>query len=343
MYLIDKYIHELQHNLPPKKREKVSKKIRAMIDGMLPEEYGEQDVIQVLNDLGNPVIVASKFGIRRMSLIGPRYYELYCALLKMIIPLAMIVSFITMLADTLLVVNLNQLMTDNMMYLLGVGVARVFFISMLVFCVITIILSVLERMTTAKGSLPLPIGKWTVDELRTTQLVTVKKKIKSFQIFGRLMFTALWLTIYFSASNLLGLYEYVSGELNLVMPIFNQASLMSWWVPIMVIVIMDVALSLYKLFEGQWTKKMVLFQLGHETVSTAILVLLLTRSTIFNKEFVMYMAGIFNTTSAQFMNNCIFWFIVVSILLSIRTIYKGWKKAQLPQVYYTVSERPQFM
>lgn len=154
----------------------------------------------------------------------------------------------------------------------------------------------------------------------------------------------LWATIYFNADHLLGIYEYVAGELSFVLPVLNQNVLMTWWMLITMIIMSEVALCMYKLFEGQWTKKVVLFQAGHEILTTAKIIFLFTRPTIFNKDFLVYMANAFNTTTERFVNNSIFWFLVLSILFSLLTVYDAWKKAQLPsQLYYKVNERVQFI
>ncbi|MBT2571018.1 hypothetical protein [Planococcus sp. ISL-110] len=59
MKLIELYIREVMRRLPEKKRDEVEVELRAMIGGMLPEDYSEQDAKNILSDLGHPLCGAA--------------------------------------------------------------------------------------------------------------------------------------------------------------------------------------------------------------------------------------------------------------------------------------------
>ena len=65
---------------------------------MLPDDYNEDDIKEALAKLGNPAVLASGYLDRPMHLIGPRYYEMYISLLKIILPIAIIISVISTVA-----------------------------------------------------------------------------------------------------------------------------------------------------------------------------------------------------------------------------------------------------
>ncbi len=88
MNLIDVYIHEVTRRLPEKSREDIALELRSTIEDMLPDDYTEKDVEEVLSKLGNPAVLASNYSEKPMHLIGPRYFDVYVTLLKMIIPIA---------------------------------------------------------------------------------------------------------------------------------------------------------------------------------------------------------------------------------------------------------------
>lgn len=346
MGLIDKYIHELQKHLPARKREKIGKEMRLMIERKLPEEFDAQDVKSILNEIGNPAKVAAQFGNRPMQLIGPRFYEMYSALLKMIVPLALVITVISVLGDYGMAGFQKSGNAGFVQMVLFEGWVRLFSIAMLGFCGLTILLAMLERVVPIKSLEPEieKLQEWTSNELENTQMISVKKQISKWHIFGRLLWTASWVMVYFYADKLFGVYELANGKLNFVMPALNPDVLNVLWIPIMLMVTMEAALCMYKLFEGQWTKKVAYLQVGYELITKAIAIFIVTRSLFFQPAFLTYMGNIFNTTTDQFRNSFIFWFIVVSAVVSILTVYDAWKKAQMAtRTAYPVNERVKFI
>src|SRR5699024_11974966 len=90
MDLIKIYINEVTRRLPEKYRSDIGLELRSTIEDMLPDDYNDDDIKHVLGELGNPATMASGYRDRPMHLIGPRYYDVYVTLLKMILPIAAI-------------------------------------------------------------------------------------------------------------------------------------------------------------------------------------------------------------------------------------------------------------
>ena len=99
MNLIEIYIQEVTRRLPEKSRKDIALELRSTIEDMLPDDYAEEDVKKALEKLGNPASLASGYRDRPMHLIGPRYYDLYVTLLKMILPIAGVIALISMIAS----------------------------------------------------------------------------------------------------------------------------------------------------------------------------------------------------------------------------------------------------
>lgn len=332
MRLIDKYIQELQRRLPAKKRENIGNEVRSTIEELLPEEYNEQDVKRVLNKLGNPAIVASKYSGRPMHLIGPRYYDLYQTLLKMIVPMSFIIAVISLISDYGFNVAGYIYTTDIVVTLIADVFISMLFVAMQVFCWFTIIVAMLERIRPSNRLEPVRTSfvEWTSEDLKSTQLIKLKKRIANSHIYWRVIWTSVWVMIYFNADRLLGIYEIKAGEINFVMPVLNQDVLSTWWMLIVLIISAEVALCIMKLLERQWTKKVAIFQAAYEILSTAILIFIITRPSFFREDFLAEMASLFNTTPYIFVNNFLFWFIVISIVASLLGILEARKKARLP-------------
>src|SRR5690606_39352035 len=97
MNLIDLYIGEVTRRLPEKNRQDIALELRSAIEDMLPEDPSEQDVKEVLAEMGNPAVLASGYRDKPMHLIGPRYFDLYISLLKLILPIAITVTLIVVI------------------------------------------------------------------------------------------------------------------------------------------------------------------------------------------------------------------------------------------------------
>ncbi len=96
MNLIDIYIQEVTRRLPEKNREDIALELRSTISDMLSDDYRDDDVKDVLEKLGNPAELASGYRDQPMHLIGPRYFDVYLSLLKMILPIAAVIALISM-------------------------------------------------------------------------------------------------------------------------------------------------------------------------------------------------------------------------------------------------------
>lgn len=99
MNVIEVYIDEVTRRLPEKNRQDIALELRSTIEDMLPDDYTKDDAHAVLEKLGNPAALASGYLDQPMHLIGPRYFDVYVSLLKMILPIAAAISLITVIAE----------------------------------------------------------------------------------------------------------------------------------------------------------------------------------------------------------------------------------------------------
>lgn len=155
MNLIDLYIQEVAKRLPEKNREDITLELRSTIDDMLPEDYNEKDVKSVLEKLGSPVSLANGYLDRPMHLIGPRYFDVYTTLLKMIIPIAAVIALISMVAENFIGYSGDQAVLNVIFQLIGKGIGEIFEVGLHVFFWLTLVFVILERTDTDKGIEPL--------------------------------------------------------------------------------------------------------------------------------------------------------------------------------------------
>ena len=89
MEIIERYIYAVTHRLPEKARADVELELRGLIEDLLEERVRgkavrEGDVEGVLMELGNPENLAEEYGGKPRYLIGPRLFDSYLKVLKIL-------------------------------------------------------------------------------------------------------------------------------------------------------------------------------------------------------------------------------------------------------------------
>lgn len=328
MNYIEVYIQEVTRRLPEKSREDIAMELRSTIEDSLPDEYSEEDVKRVLVNLGSPAALASGYRDRPMYLIGPRYYDVYVSLLKMILPIAFIISFISVIAQYFIGLQGNETILNEVIDLIGVGIARVLDVGMQTFFWVTIVFAVMERTDKGKDGNPLSASKkkWTPDDLKNIPIAPPKKAITRREVFSSLMWTASWATFYFYADHLVGIYRGGGGELEFVTPAFQQDVLIHYWPFIVLMVGLEVAFALYKLIQGRWTGNMAKLNIVIQVVATIVLIVILTNPNIFNENFLSFMADTFSVTPTQFGTGLTSGAILIFIFGAAYNVYDGFRK-----------------
>ncbi|WP_226658832.1 HAAS signaling domain-containing protein [Guptibacillus hwajinpoensis] len=181
MNLIEVYIGEVTRRLPESNREDIALELRSSIGDMLPENPSEEDVKSVLNELGSPVQMANGFRDWPMYLIGPQYFEHYVKLLKIVLPIALTVTFILFMTANVIDYNGTETIGAVFFYLLGDAISGLWntFIQTLFW--ITLVFVVLERTDLKMTDI---FSTWSADELTKMTAPPKKKKVSKFELFS---------------------------------------------------------------------------------------------------------------------------------------------------------------
>src|SRR5215510_3924212 len=111
MSLIDRYVAEVGRHLPEKNRDDIEAEIRSTVEDMIDERsesstqagkpVNEEVIAALLEELGDPKLLAYKYTPARNSLIGPDWYGVYVETLKRVLGtalpvVAVVTSFVTL-------------------------------------------------------------------------------------------------------------------------------------------------------------------------------------------------------------------------------------------------------
>ncbi len=331
MNLIEIYIQEVTRRLPETSRKDIALELRSTIEDMLSDDYSEDDVKKALEKLGNPAILASGFRDRPMHLIGPRYFDVYVTLLKMILPIAGVIAIISIIATYFFSYNGEEAVLNIIINAFAKGIVVLIEVGLQVFFWLTLTFAIIERADKGKDMEPLTMNqsKWTPDDLINITYIPKKKAIPKGEVFYMLIWTAIWATVYFYAEHLLGIYVNKGNGLEFVTPALNHDVLMLYWPLVVVVIGLEIALALYKLFKGQWTYKLAIFNTIYEAIATVIIIVILINPNLFQPEFTSYTADLFSITTEQFTNRIIAGVIFMFVLFGGYNVYDGFRKARI--------------
>ncbi len=328
MNLIEIYIQEVVRRLPEKNREDIALELRSTIEDMLPDGYGEEDVKEVLGKMGSPVALANGYLDRPMHLIGPRYFDLYVTLLKMIFPIAAVIALISTVAQSFIGYG-GEALINVIIDVISFGVSVLVEVAIQVFFWLTLVFAIIERVDNGKENQPLTMSlkKWTPEDLENIAYIPKKKAISKFEVFGSLLWTAIWATLYFYAHHFIGIYEGKGDRLDFVTPSFNQEVLLQYWPIVVLVICFEIALSLYKLVKGQWTTRMATLNMTLQIIATIVFIVIFINPNLLNQDFLTYMADLFTISTNQFeswiIGGGIFFFIVGAVINAYDGIRKG--------------------
>jgi hypothetical protein len=275
MELIERYISEVTRRIAKKNQQDIAMELRSTIEDMLPDNYSEKEVKEVLQKLGDPARLASQYEDKKQYLIGPLFFDRYISVLKVVgLPIALLI-FLSEWMSGMVVSNGEIMMKASMMQIFGdIFIAIVNSIVHLFFW-ITMVFVVIERFAKSNKS-----RSWTPEDLWMTA-VPVQKQVSKFEVFFSLLWTILWVAVLFYA----GWYRVNNGS-SIYYSLFNQEELATYIPAIIGVVVVEIGLAIYKLVAAKWTKVLVGFNGVSHIIFAVLLCVMVSNSNVFNEQFI---------------------------------------------------------
>ncbi|MEB8811158.1 hypothetical protein P4H01_27405, partial [Bacillus cereus] len=144
-----------------------------------------------------------------------------------------------------------------------------------------------------------------------------------------LMWTAVWATLYFYANYLVGVYNGTANGLKFVSPTFNQDVLLQYWPIVVIMIVFEICISLYKLVQGQWTQRLAIGNAILQIAGTIVFIVIVVNPHVFNAGFITYLANAFTISSEEFKTWLIGGGIFFYMLSAAINIFDGFRKASI--------------
>ena len=281
MSLMDRYIAQVGMRLPEKNRSDIEAEIRSTLEDMIAERNqagaaNEANVRAVLQQLGDPALLAEKYSPSKRYLIGPGWYDAYLEVLKRVLgtalPIFLIVTWLVALANE----------PGNVIGSFLEAAGNAFLVALHICFWVTLGFIIAEREAVEPEAL---YGKspraWTPDQLPALpkkRQMDISEVITSMAlVIGGGLLMALSPRILSIQSN---------GE---TIP-FLHPNLWKLWLPVFFgLVGLTIIHELFKLKIGNWTRALTVTNVILGLASITYIVLLITTQQVVNPAFVAEM------------------------------------------------------
>lgn len=194
---------------------------------------------------------------------------------------------------------------------------------------LTFIFVCIERADPSKSTSPLStrLKPWTPKDLQRRVPVPKKKAIKHSELYASLLWTAFWGTVYYYAHQLVGVYENSASGFQLTIPAFSQEVLLAFWPLVMILIVGEVLLVIYKGIAKQWTSALATWFSMKEVTSVIIFTVIILQKNVFERGFLEHLSGLFEVDVATLHNRLVWGIITVFVISTIISIFDAFRKA----------------
>jgi hypothetical protein len=254
MELTKRYVHAVTSCLPENQRDEVRKELSASIDDMARDKSGgkkptENHVREVLEELGDPLVVAQQYRGTNDYLIGPAVFYQYTLLLKRVfsVSLPIYTLVFAMTYDYVFPLNVGSLITSWGGGLFTVALQILFWVTALFF--------VIEKTGLKVDQINDQKEEWTVDSL---PVVPNEPQINRTDTISSMIFYA------FAVVGSVVLWRLIDqGDQSNVVATFLNPQLTQFWLPaFLVLSAITFIVEMVKLIKGRWNKWLVVVALS---------------------------------------------------------------------------------
>jgi hypothetical protein len=282
MEITDRYIYAVTKRLPQKQRDDIEKELRSLIEDMANERCNNKppqksDIESVLNELGNPAKLASKYRDDKNYLIGPEHFDTYFLILKIVMAAVVLGAGLGKAIE--LFVNSPVNIVQGIAELITAIISGAF----QGFTWVTVIFAVNERFAYYKLT-DLKKNEWSISDL--PEIPKKEELIKPVDIIVSIIFTVFFIVIFNFSSQFIGFYNFESGKLVSIIPIFSEQVLKSFMPLILTLFCLSILKECIKLIIGNWNLTSGLAVATLNIISLVFCAVIFTDPAIWNGNFI---------------------------------------------------------
>lgn len=327
MDLIDRYIYAVNKYLPENIRSDILEELRANIEDMLPENYTEKDIYEILEKLGSPMKLAYEYNPQRKYLIGPGYFNKYIGILKIVVGIC--ITVFTSVSIINFMVNQGSInLIDIIVGTFTSAITGALVGAMQAMFWVTLIFVIIEISGVELGHIPFKGKEWTPDSLAEIP-VDDKKKISRGETIFSMISTIVFTALLYLQPELIAIYTKGENSSISITSLFHTERLKIYIAFILILAIFQLSISIWKYISGIWSIPIIILDSLNNVVMSLLVVIMISDNPLFNTNFISEISnlikGPMDITTIWF--NRARWifaifFVVISAWDSVGKIYK---------------------
>lgn len=301
--MIERYLYDVVRRLPENQRKDIEEELRTLIEDMLEERQEgsrEENIKEVLTELGDPAKLAMKYRGEEAHLIGGEYYPLYCQILKLVLICVGVGVAISTVVHLIVQLPIQSGVVDEVVdgFL---SLASLPGTLLEAFGFVTLVFFIMER-NQVKLQKREP---WSLENL--TQIPHKKAVIpKGDSIVGVLVGVFI-MVIFICLPECIGVWRKNAGGELVAVSIFNL-SIWSKALPFFIIsMLAGIVDDFVKLIIGYYNKTVMYVSIACSLISLAAMIILFKGYKIFNMNFIEELSAITGKTISEKHDILIFW------------------------------------
>lgn len=317
--MIDRYIYAVTKELPDKSRKEITNELSALISDMMEGLDGDRTEVEkidiVLRELGDPRELANRYRGEARYLIGPKYFDQYILVIK-VVTLSIFIGI--SIASGLGAVFSIQGFRDA----IGSYLSSMFSAVLQGAAWVTVIFALLEyndiSVETKREQ-----GDWEPSQL--PMLPKEKARISRGESIFSIILNTIFLQLFFFSPEMIGVYFQGSDRDLGFIRLFQIEAITAFKVIVFVVFTINILIELIKIIKGRWSLKTAVIISILNVISSGLSICVISNVKIWNPEMILTVEQYLPISFNRMIVGVIAVIIIITIFESASALYKGFK------------------
>jgi hypothetical protein len=324
---IERYIYDVTRRLPKDMQEDVEKELNAHIYDMLSDNPSDEEISEVLHELGSPRVIANNYKENRRYVISPLYYDDYIRVLKLVMIIVLTISLVISSIEAILNIN-EATIFETIFSIFGSIINDLGSAFVSVFFIVTIIFWLIDR-----NQVNVHPNEWKVKDLPDLPEARSSRISRTQSIVGLIfstIFSVIFIVILLRYIDDIGWYE--NGVL--IARLFDKTITDQFVVFFIISAIIGFAVQLLKIYYKKWNLQLAAAYTAHTILSVIIGLVFINQAGLISTEFLVKLADTMDNTVVYLrdgIKNGVVWISVIVSVLSAIDIISIWLKTLKPK------------
>lgn len=325
METVERYIYAVARRLPAKAREEVAIELRGLIEDLLEEkaqgtQVSKEHVRSVLMELGDPEDLAREYGGESRYLIGPRLFDSYLKILKIVGPIVLsLVQLALVIKAFVAPTGLITFIAESISALFGAG--------MHVFFWVTVAFAIADHFGEEEELEAMGQKEWTPDLL--PEIPDKQRQISISDPLLSIGLSILFLVMYVMPQRF-GVFQ-IAGSVTTVIPVVNPETVRHFLPLFIGLVGISIVKEVWKLAKRVWSGQLAAVSLICNGIAVFLAYRLFANPAFWNPDFVTQLLGAHTTEASEMLANLwsvfttrfIYGVVIVYVIDSLWVLYRG--------------------